>query len=272
VRACTARTSAAGGARHDVCAPQRRRRRALVLRAALLLATATATGRSEAADPLPPLELVAAPPTVTAAEVPEHRDEMVVLEAQVASARFASGRVVLLPADAPDGKVRIVLIPSLIGERGAQLAERYAGHRVRVLGRVREFADTYEIFSTDPEAITILDVAAPPEVAAAPGAVTAPAPPAGAAAPALAPAPAPSSVVAPAASPPAAPAGDDLCGAARRSWAAAAAAARPSLERLDGCLASGVPTCAAELAAARAALGDVASCAEQVRWRCERGS
>lgn len=276
--------TASGDGRDDHVAarsPTSRRRRCLqpprdvVWAVSALVVAIAAVGSAAVAEPLPPLDIVAPPPAVTAQEAAAHVDDVVVLETAIASGRFADGRVVLQPVGDGAAQLRIVLVPPLLGMPGRQLADRYTGHRVRVLGRVREFAGAYEIFSTDPDAIEIVDAAPPPPPPAAITLDAAPAPPpaaasttsAAAAEPAVTPTARPAATV---------PAGDatppDPCSAARRDWATAAASARPLLERLERCLAARVPACIDELTAARSGLAEVAAGAERIQWQCGRGS
>jgi hypothetical protein len=244
-----------------------------------------------AAIDLPPLGLVPTPAVIEPREAPEHVGEVVVLEAMIESAKAAASRVVLRPVDDGEARVRIVIVPPLVGEHSRRLAERFPGHRVRVVGRMHEFDGEYELFSTDPERVEILDAPRRSEGAAAPTPAVVPTvtlePPRPVAAtpepksplesPRQAPTPTP-----PVPAPPAAPleipspslqpargSPPESCRDARRDWATAATAALAPLDRLASCLSAGTPPCAPELADLRAALAEIAAQEQRVVWLCE---
>jgi len=181
---------------------------------ASLLGMGCGAKRSSESGGLGPLGIAPEPPTISLAEVSQHSGELVTVETTVASARVADGEAVLVPAgEDPDGGLVIAIAPPLIGPSAVDLVSRFAGQRVRAIGRVSDLGGRLEILVGDPRRVQVVD---------ATGAVVRPAVPAAPIPPPVAPQPV---APAPAAAPPAAAAPPPSAPAPLRAAPAAASAA-----------------------------------------------
>jgi len=239
------------------------RRLAVAVYTTLLLAAAAAAVRAE------PLGIIPEPPLITPAEAGAHVGEVVDLDATVAEAKAEPGRVVLHTAGDGGEPVRIVIVRALVGPSSAALVARYAGQRVRVRGRIDDFAGEREILVSDPGVVVVIGGEDAPEPIALP--IPDPDPEPAAPQPTVLapratelPPPVPT---APVAAPAAAEVNDD-CRAAQRTWSDVADAARAPVTRLASCLDAARPPCAAVAADVRRALAELAAAEERLRWVC----